>query len=766
MHRLPLAPLTALALVLSTAAASAAPSAKSAAGGRAVEWFDVRDLASAHAGVAGTRLEPRAAAERFLQSAAADLRLEGVDLAVKSDLQAGTARTVRFTQTYHGLPVIGGAVAVRLGADGAPRAAVLDVARGLSVATTPALDEGAARSAVEESIGMSLLSPPSFHLAVQPEAEGSGKLVWMVDIHRGTRNSTRFLVDAHDGSIVFVRRTALDAMGRVYSLNAVDTPTPVDVQLNDLVAGTPQYLTGWDGNLTVTNYVSGAQQGGYTVEQTLTPNAGEDFLFDPPADPLDGTDGFAQVNVYYHMTRIRDYFQQTHGVDTSPASWKVTAVANLMENGQPFDNAFFAPETEGVLSGPLSSPNMMGIYQGTMTDFSGDSDVFLHEFGHYISHNAVGYNGGQFGSSEYGISPWGGGIDEGIADYFACTLNGNAILGEATLAPLGAARDLEDTAKVCPSGVVGEVHEDGEIIGSVGWSIRTALGAEVADRLVWGSVQTLMPGSSLGDFGRGLVQTAEDLVAAGEIDASAVTTVEAILAARGLDDCDHVLQVRPNEERVTNQIGLGALAAGFGASCAQVAQLGISLHSFFHFQAEVQPGDEALRFKVDLTPVEGGALQWSIYARAGEHVGMGPIPLPIPGLTLFEPQEFDFRVEGITETEGELVIDKATDPEFAPGRQYFFVLKNQNCPTTVARMSVSNEPAEGAGGAGGGGGAGGAGGAGGEEPSTPSDSDEDSGCSCSMPGDDASSGSPWGALLGLGLATALLRRRNARTSSR
>ncbi|AKT39620.1 hypothetical protein [Chondromyces crocatus] len=756
MHRqLSIAPLTALALILSTGIASVAsaaspgtPLARGAASGRAVEWYDVRDHAAAQSASA-LQAGPRVTAERFLQGAAAELRLEGVDLETKVELKSGSSHTVRFTQTYRGLPVIGSAVAVRVGAGGAPRAAIVDVARGLSVSTEPTLDEGAARLVVEEQLGMSLVQSPAIQLAVLPVAEQPGKLVWMVDIHQGTRHQTRYLVDAHGGGIQGIRPMAMDAMGRVYQISAANTPEPVDVTLTDLVTSNPQRLTGWNGNLVVTNYVSGSQQNSYTVEQSLGPNSGEDFLYDPPADPRDPTDGFAQVNVYYHMTRIRDYFVDTHGVDTSPASWKVTAVANLMENGQPFDNAFFAPEAGNVVGGQFSSPNLLGIYQGTMNDFSIDSDVFLHEFGHYISHNAVGYNQGQFGMSAYGLSPWSGAIDEGIADYFACSLNGNSLLGEASLVPLGAGRELQDTAKVCPDHVVGQVHEDGEIIGSLGWTLRTALGQEIADRLVWGAVQSLTPGVSLGDFARGLLQTADELLTSGEMNEEDVRTVEEAIAARGLDDCDHVLEVTPGEDRNLVLMGLGTMAQGFGISCEQAKGF-LSLHSFFHFSARANAGDTALRFSVQLTPVGGGPLEWSIYARRSQSVSMAPSgPLGFPAA-----QGYDFKVEGLNATDGTLLIDASVDPAFEPGIPYYFVIENKNCPTAQLRVSAESitPPSEGEGGAGG------TGGQGGSVPQS-NDTPDDSGCGCTVAGDEAPSGGRWAGLLGLGLAAAAVTRR-------
>ena len=97
--------------------------------------------------------------------------------------------------------------------------------------------------------------------------------------------------------------------------------------------------------------------------------------------------------------------------------------------------------------------------------------MFLHEFTHYVSGVAIDYNMGQAGMNSYGLTSFSGSIDEGMADYFACTENGDPVLGEASLVPYGSGRDLTDTSKVCPDDMAGEVHMDGEIMGSLAWTI-------------------------------------------------------------------------------------------------------------------------------------------------------------------------------------------------------------------------------------------------------------------------------------------------------
>jgi hypothetical protein len=409
------------------------------------------------------------------------------------------------------------------------------------------------------------------------------------------------------------------ARGRVYPISSAVTPEVQDLELSSLDAADPQTLSGWNGNFKVVNYVDGDLTGGVplTVEQSVGPNAGEDFLYDPPTSAEDAHDQFAQVGIYYHLTRMRDYFVSTHQIDMGAPGWKLVAVANMLEAGRPMDNAFFSGEGVGE---PFRAPNLIAIGQGSFFDFSDDSDVFLHEFTHYVSANAVGYNGGQFAINEYGLSPWAGSIDEGIADYFACTVNGDSTLGEATLAPFGMARDLAKDTKTCPGDLVGEVHEDGELIGSLAWSLREKFGAKVGDKLVWGTVTLLTPNASFGDFAKALKRATGKLVTAGELTEADAGAVDALIESRGLDDCEEVLDLTGGKSQTTNMLGIDSLVFGSGASCADYRSQ-LSLQSLFHFKSKPDPAAKGVRFTVELDPDRGSDVEWSIYVRARRHVG-------------------------------------------------------------------------------------------------------------------------------------------------
>lgn len=639
---------------------------------RAAEFHSIRN-SKVYAG------SPGVVAQTFLQARTAQYDLSTVELVVQRILARGDYRTVRLVQQHDGLRVLGTAAAVRVSPEARVTVAALRVFRELTVSTTPYVSQADVRTLLHSLVGpWAANGSLRFLLAVLPESRGPGRLVWQVDVPTG-RGGLRYVVDAHRGVVLHSRSLAVETLGRVYPISSVVTPTTQDLELTDLDDASPLVLTGWDGQFFVTNYVSGGSQSTIEVEQALHPSDASDFLYDPPVDPTDATDGFAQVQLYYHLTRMRDHFADNHGVDFSQPAYSLLAVANMMEDGAPMDNAYFSEQGMGA---PWDTNNLIAIGQGTSLDFAVDSDVFLHEFTHYVNNVSVGFNMGQMAINEYGITPHSGSIDEGLADYGACTVNGDPLLGEASLVPYGSGRDLTDTSKVCPKDVFGEVHMDGEIIGSVSWTLYETFGKAASDQLVWGATTLLLPYASFGDYAQALVQTANEMVTDGQLVAADVQTLQDILDARGLSDCFHELSIAPAAPRTLTLFGLDVLAMAMGASCTQMRSFGVQLASFFHLRHTPAATDTGVRFAVQLTVDGGSSLQWKIFGREGEHVTFESSGM-MPSVS-----EYDYQTAWLDTTTGEIVIDETSDPPFDPTQTYHFVIAHQNCPNSEALITV------------------------------------------------------------------------------
>lgn len=391
------------------------------------------------------------------------------------------------------------------------------------------------------------------------------------------------------------------------------------------------------------------------------------------------------------------------------------------------------------------------------------SDVFLHEYTHYINHNAIGFSEAVYSIDEYGVITSPGTIDEGTADYFSSTVNDDPVVGEASLSTLGPyARDLEGDGGKCPDTMYGETHEDGKLIGTAAWAVRKALGADVADPLIWGAMSMLPKGTAtLGDFAKNVMDAAQDLKTQGKMTDGQIATLQAIFDERGLSDCFRSLDISPTQTRKTNMIGLDLLGQMMGASCSSIRNYGVKMTSLFHFKYQPKPEDKAIRFKVSQKAIMGGGSdwKWTMYVRKGEMVTFNSNPMTMSTSV----NEYDYEQKDIKTADGEIVIDDKSNPPFDPTQSYSMVIMHQNCPTALATVSVvadgappsepqpeagtedappveedaSTEPETEAG-----------------DPGVTDKGADDGGCGCRTARTDA----PWGGLLGLGLAAAAIAR--------
>jgi len=626
---------------------------------------------------------PSTAARSYLTAHAAQLRIEGIDLQPRRVIALRSLQTVRYAQRHDQLPVVGGSAVVRVGPDGTVRVAVIDVARNLTVSTVPTIDQARALADVAAFLGQPLSANHAHtSLVVLPYDDVGGVLAWHVDVLL-PHGMHRFAVDAHRGGVVQHHSLARDALGRVWEVNPIVTPSLTEHELTHLTPTTATSLTGFEGAMTVRGYVSGDLLYGSVQTKQTAPSEGDDFLFSPNLDPWAGSDPFGEVMGYYHTARIRTFFEETLGVDMTGNEYSLTVVTGYAPESSPeyTSNAFYSPWPSSYPSLPGNPRNIICLGRGHAENLSHDSDVLLHEFTHYVSHNALEYgDSGDFDAFGYAAMP--GAINEGTADYFSSTLNNEPQVGEYALGAW--ARNLDEPAGRCPDNVFGESHEDGKLVGSTGWALRKAFGSETADQLVWGAMSLLGNRATLGDFGRGLLQTAQDL----DLDASQISQIEAVLAERGLDDCDRALEVN-GKPRTTYVLGLGDLGAYMGASCSEMKDRGVVMSSLFQFVYTPSPDDTSLTLDFDLTNVWGGSddLNWRVLVRRNQMVNVNPSgAVPMVGLP-------DYAMMDITTNHAQLVIDATSEPAFDPSVSYYAVVLSESCPTTSLRVHA-NPPTE------------------------------------------------------------------------
>ncbi len=187
-------------------------------------------------------------------------------------------------------------------------------------------------------------------------------------------------------------------------------------------------------------------------------------LYDP------GNTHFDEVNVYYNINRIHDFFKKL-GCDKMDRPLKA-----IVHYGDKFDNAAYRPFEDVIIFGDGNQ----------RYDYAKEECICWHEYSHAVLQQIVKL----FYFSESGA------MNEGQADYFACSLSNDPKYGEWTASKMGKPyeRSLENNLHY-PEDIKSDVHADGQIWSGALWDLRTALGADIADTLVHKSFYYLKSGS-------------------------------------------------------------------------------------------------------------------------------------------------------------------------------------------------------------------------------------------------------------------------------
>jgi MYXO-CTERM domain-containing protein len=636
----------------------------------------------AHRGLMGppTTGPADVAAAAFLQDHAARLRLEAVSLmAAPRVLRVRDARVVRFAQEHEGLPVFGRGVVVRLDAAGRVRSVADHTASGLDLVTTPGIREVEAYAAASLHwglVGLVGLGAPEVVLGVLP-AGRQPALAYRVDGSRGLER-VRSYVDAITGQVLVATSLRRSARAWVYLQNPVATPDLADVELLHR-SGDATGLTGRFGE--VVRHVSGTiniqdpQSSELVTAQTPTSD-GESFYFEPTADASqpEFDDPFAEAQAYYHVDTIYGFFQDTFGFDPD---YPYRVIVNYSEAGGPYDNAMFTPlgtSTYGLVLG-----------QGRRVDFAYDGDVIYHEFTHSVIHDLtqMGYVDTLF--DQYGANPGPGAIHEGLADYFACSFTDESRMGEYSLAPNGGARNLSNH-RSCPDNLLGEMHEDGEILGGATWAIRTALDSSaLADDLIYLALTQLPSNATFRDFAEELLAGVDDRVTDGTMTSTQRDAIHEILEARGLLACGRDYPLAVDQDLGINLIGLTTVGSLIGVTCQQVRQFGLWLPAALQFKVSTPVNATAVSFTITY-PSGSSNLQYRLYARQGEMVQFDL--QSVFGYSVPVAADFDQALATQTDTTATITVSADSDPAFVPGADYYFVITHQNCPLTVPTVTA------------------------------------------------------------------------------
>jgi hypothetical protein len=205
-------------------------------------------------------------------------------------------------------------------------------------------------------------------------------------------------------------------------------------------------------------YVEVSNEDAPNGELTLTLNA--------PFAPLvwewttaDASD--PELNLFHHTMLIHQWYKVLDP-PYDALDYPMPAVANV---GVGYDNAYW---------------NGHGMYFGSggqYSNFAMSSDVIYHEYTHGVT-DGIYPNG----TLPYTGQP--GAMNEAWSDYFACTINGDPLMGEHLLpgSPNSVFRNLENNL-VFPDNWQGEVHADSRFVSGALWRMRAQLGAQITDHV-------------------------------------------------------------------------------------------------------------------------------------------------------------------------------------------------------------------------------------------------------------------------------------------
>jgi len=169
------------------------------------------------------------------------------------------------------------------------------------------------------------------------------------------------------------------------------------------------------------------------------------------------------INAYYHVGVVHNFMKGYFPTLTKLDSPLLTNV-DYTPTASTICNAFF---TQGYGGNPPSINFAMAT--PGCNSFANTGDVIYHEYGHAI--NYAFYNTNGAGSMNNGA------LNEGYADVWALSITKDPILGKGTFTSGNIIRRYDQTPKVYPADIIGESHNDGEIIAGAWWDVAVNIGA-------------------------------------------------------------------------------------------------------------------------------------------------------------------------------------------------------------------------------------------------------------------------------------------------
>lgn len=378
-------------------------------------------------------------------------------------MQSPTGTHEVWQQLVRGAPVLGAVYSMHRGPTG--QLAMCGAPLGDLVARDPGPPPHVERARVEQAMRHELDLPRGVPIAVEPVVfplEGRG--IWAFKgecVLRRPIADLRIFLAADDLSLLLsynVAPSSLVGEGRTFPVSPSRTQTATAVLLGELAP---------DSTL-----LRGAVLDVRPAHGDPVTRPRGDYRVDP-AD-----DCFNQVSAYYHARRA--------------VRWFVDLLGPELLAGPPFTPLGVVVDDRTVgAQVAIYVPGQAAIrFHSARRNGAHSADIVVHEVTHAVADRICRLNrsAGMQAKS----------LSEGYADYAAATLLDDPRFGDYVQDQPEGARNCADPALRFPPGFTGdnEPYSSGAVWAAVLWDLRTALGAEVADAVVFNSLSYLNPNST------------------------------------------------------------------------------------------------------------------------------------------------------------------------------------------------------------------------------------------------------------------------------
>jgi Zn-dependent metalloprotease len=409
----------------------------------------------------------------FIKTEMSSFNIKTEDLVLRNSKKS-KYNYVDFYQTYLGLEVMNSRVTVRSTLDEKVILFGADVYNDIQLNTNPQLSDDVisnyAIGGIEYVITGISVDPKLKVLPVPVDGKYEYHLVYTVIVSANdfenfpARYNT--LVDANSGEVLY-RQDEIDhsadvSLRSTVSVNPTVPTITVSIPFARVKVSGTDYFTDKDGNVTISSvnsptsatvYVQGTwckvlKGSSNTVKSfTTTINTGSNSL------TYDGSGvSLQEVSAFYDVSTIHE-FMKGYMPDFTGLDIEMKTTVDVAGSC----NAYY----DGTLN--FYAPG------GGCSNMAFINDVVFHEYGHGINDHYYSDNGFSFNN---------GAMGEGYADVWAMGIIEQPVIGAGFYDGItDGIREYQNSIKVYPQDLVGEVHADGEIIAGAWWWTNNNIGS-------------------------------------------------------------------------------------------------------------------------------------------------------------------------------------------------------------------------------------------------------------------------------------------------